>query len=134
MENIRTQLSLLITLAKSDGEFHERERFVIERIARNGIISDGELEALIESPDPIHDLSSLPYDERFDYLYNVILLIKADNVIQDSELLFCQKIANTLGFQLAAFMELYPHVHINLKSPEDLKRLRKKLQDFHLEE
>ncbi|WP_339785134.1 MAG: TerB family tellurite resistance protein [Imperialibacter sp.] len=133
MKNIRTQLSLLITLANSDGEFHERERQVIERVARSGDISQEELEQLIKQPDPVEGLDKMPYDDRFDYLYNVILLMKADSVIQDSELLFCQKIANSLGFQLAAFMELYPHVHVNMKAPEELRMMRKKLQDYHAE-
>lgn len=123
-------MSLLITLANSDGEFHERERAIIERVAQANEVSDEELNELIESPDPVDGLQDLPYDEKFDYLYNVILLMKADSVIQDSELLFCQKIANSLGFQLAAFMEMYPYVHTNMKSPEDMRMLKKKLQDY----
>ena len=133
MDSIRTQVSLLISLANSDGEFHEREKAVIERVARAGKISESDLDELIKNPEPVNDLDQLPYDDRFNYLYNVILLIKADSVIQDSELLFCQKIANSLGFQLAALMELYPHVHINLRDPEQLTMLKKKFLNYQVE-
>lgn len=133
MDNIRTQLSLLITLANSDGEFHERERAIIDRVARTNHVTNEELEGLIQNPAPLEGLEKLSYDDKFDYLYNVILLMKADSVVQDSELLFCQRIANSLGFQLAAFMELYPHVHPNLKAPEDMRTLKKKLLSYLVE-
>lgn len=132
MDKIRRQLSLLITLAKSDGNFHEKEKAVIERLAMANHFPDEELKALILEPDGLDDLTDVAYEDKFDYLYNVIMLMKVDNVILDSELLFCQKIANSLGFKLSAFMELYPHVHVNMKDHEQLKMLKKKLQNLLL--
>jgi len=132
MENARRQLSMLISLAQSDGEFHEKEKAVIGRLARAHHISEEELATLMLSPEPVQDLKSLPYEEKFEYLYSIILLMKADNVILDSELLFCQKVANSLGFQLSALIELYPHVHVNLKDHHELRMLKKKLRNSML--
>ncbi len=130
MKSTRTQLSLLIRLANSDGDFHPKEKEFISKIAKSNEVSPEELEDLIKRPEETDNLDGLPYNEKFDYLYSLIQLMKVDNVVIDSELEFCQKVANSFGFKLAGFMEMYPQIHPVYKNPTVEQQLRKRMVNF----
>jgi len=130
MKSTKTQLSLLIRLAKSDGEFHPKEKAFIAKIAKSNEVPTEELEELIIHPEEMDNLEGLPYNEKFDYLYSLIQLMKVDNVVIDSELEFCQKVANSLGFKLAGFMEMYPQIHPVYKNPNVEQQLRKRMVNY----
>lgn len=129
-------LQTLIHLGKLDQDFDEREQMVVKRIARLNGVDESVVEEMMRSSrfhDKEVDVGSLSYEEKFDTLYQLVLLMKADNQILNSEVLFIQKVANNLGFQIGAIMELYPHVHFNMVIPEKMKVLRKRLKDFLVE-
>ena len=66
MENKKEFLQVLIALACEDGEFHPRERQLIENIARRHHIAEEELIELIEKQEPLPtNLSDRPYKDRF---------------------------------------------------------------------
>ena len=132
----RYLLQMLIRLGNLDGDFDEREKMAVKRVALANDIAEEEVEAMVAGPDEhgTGDLAALSYDEKFDTLYHLVLLMKADNQILNSEVLFIQKVAKGLGFQIGAIMELYPHVHFNMTVPETVKRLKKTLRKFLIED
>ena len=56
-------------------------------------------------------------------------MMKADNEVLNKEVIFIQKMASYLGFHFSAIMELYPHVHPNVRNPQKMKSLQK---EFHV--
>ena len=133
MKNKKEYLvSILVSLAMVDGEFHDMEKKVIRRIAKSNDIPDDVLEKLIKNPMPLPDIKTLSYDERFEILYNVLVLMKADESVMDKEVEFVQNVAHQIGFKQAAFMELYPHVHVNFVAPHELRMLKKKVRNYLL--
>ena len=124
---------MLVILALEDGNFHPREEKFIRDIARANCISEEILSQIIADRAPIGDLSSLTYDDKFEMLYNLLVMMKVDRVVMDKEIMFIQKIAFNLGFQLSAIMELYPHVHANVRDTQKLKVLRKALLAHRLD-
>ena len=47
-----------------------------------------EIKELLNQPEPIPDLQHLSEDERFEYLYMVIQLMKVDGQVFKSEIVF----------------------------------------------
>ena len=126
-------LRVLVALACADGEFHPREEMLVRRIARSHQVSNEVLEKLIEEKKSVENFSKLSYQERFDILYNLLLMMKADNVVMDEELSLIQKMATNLGFQHSAIMELYAHVRVNFRDSEALKTLSNTMRKHTLD-
>jgi len=96
---IKEQLNVLINLAASDNQVAEKESKIIHMIGKaNGLPKD-EVEAMLKSPMPVGDLSSLTEDEKFEHLYHLIQLMKVDGQVFKSENDFCERIAERLGYR-----------------------------------
>lgn len=97
--SIKSQLSMLIGLANADEDFADNERDLIMMIGKANGMSESEIEALISKPEPLPAISVMSDDEKFDYLYNVVQLMKVDNQVYLSEIKYCEDIADRLGFK-----------------------------------
>lgn len=123
-----SQLKLLINLARIDGAVAEKERRYIANIGlANGI--------LIEDITPLfnqnHELivpADLNKDERFDYIFSLIQLMKIDERLYQEEIRYCSKVASKLGYDEAVMFELMLHVREVMEANEldALKNLTQK--------
>lgn len=127
---VREQLTALTLLAKSDDVMDESERNLIFRIGRANKLEDAEIQQIIDNPGNLGPLGSLSPDEKFEFLFSVIQLMKADDEIFNAEVDYCNQIAVKLGYSMGAVMEMYPHVHKNLVIKKDKDQLRKKVNNF----
>ena len=128
-------VGLLKHMALADGSIDPREERIIRRVGAANGMSQAALDKLFQETDEINnieDLRSLPYNTKFDILYNLLILMKADDIVVNEEITMAQKIANAIGFQLAALMELYPHAHPNVRDPQMLRNIKKKLEKLLL--
>ncbi len=107
---VRTQLSILIQLARIDGQYSRDERELIEKIGKRYDVDREELDEIERNPDPIGDLRLLSEDQKIELLYNVIRLTKVDRRILPNEILFSQVIASKLGFRRSAVQAMIPLV------------------------
>lgn len=107
---VRTQLSILIQLARIDGQYSRDERELIEKIGKRYDVDREELDEIERNPDPIGDLRLLSEDQKIELLYNVIRLTKIDRRILPNEILFSQVIASKLGFRRTAVQAMIPLV------------------------
>lgn len=95
----RKQINILIQLAKADNELAASEKKMIYRIAEEKGFPKHEVTNLMKNTEPVGSLGALSEDQKFEYLFNAIALMKVDKKISSSELLFCQDIAIRMGFQ-----------------------------------
>jgi len=127
---IEKQLTALVLLAKSDETLDERELDFIYKIGRANCLEDDQIQQIIDNPGEIGSLGDLNDDEKFDFLYNVIHLMKVDDEIFNSEIDYCNQIAVKLGYGMGAVMEMYPKVHKNLVIKQEKEALKKKVRGF----
>ncbi|MDA0193746.1 MAG: TerB family tellurite resistance protein [Bacteroidetes bacterium] len=86
-----------------DKKFDDSESDLIKMIAKaNGVTSedmDGMIKEMLQSArdKPIY-IPTLSDDEKFEYLYNIVQLMKIDSEVYLSEINFCEEIAVKLGF------------------------------------
>ncbi len=97
--SIKSQLSMLIGLANADEDFADNEKDLIMMIGKANGVSEDEIMQLIKEPEPMPSLSALSEDEKFDFLYNVVQLMKVDSQVYLSEIKYCENIAEKLGFK-----------------------------------
>lgn len=108
---IEEQLSILVHLSMADKFMAEEESGLIHKIGERSGLSPDEVEVIIDNPKPIPRLKDLPSDEKFEYLYNVIQLMKVDGKIHQSEISFCEKLAVALGYKPGVVAELSAYIY-----------------------
>ena len=104
MSSISKQLKVLIRLASVDNKFDDSERYQILAIGKANGVSQEEIDRLINEEMTTYkdgeklNFGILTFDEKFEYLYNIIQLMKIDHKIFLSEIKYCEKVASQLGF------------------------------------
>ena len=121
---ITKQLNILIQLATVDGKLATKERKLIEHIAKVNNVNEDEINQLLNKPEPITDLGHLSEDERFEYLYMVIQVMKIDGQVFKSEIVFCEEIAEKLGYKKKVVAELSKNIYSDPSITADREMLR----------
>jgi hypothetical protein len=122
------QMKLLINLARIDGSVAEREQHYIVNIGRaNGIYPD-EVTPLFDQRHELIVPTNLNDDEKFNYIFSLVQLMKIDERMYKEEILFCSKIASRLGYDQEVMFELMLHVRavMGVNEMEALKQLTAK--------
>jgi uncharacterized membrane protein YebE (DUF533 family) len=137
MEKYKNQLRALIQLAMSDQNFDDGERAQIYSIAEaNGLTTEvvDELidEYLKKKGDVTINFDSLTHDERFDFLYDVIQLMKIDSEVFLSEIRYCEKMAQNLGFDKKVVKALSSRVYSDPTISADRARLMREAKNYEL--
>lgn len=130
--SIQSQLSSLIQLAKIDGDFAGEEKLLIMMIGKANGLSEQDVMELVANPEPLPPLSTMTEDDRFEYLYNIVQLMKIDSQVYLSEIKYCEELAEKLGFKRSVISELSSRVFSDpsiTSNREALKRAVKKHQN-----
>lgn len=127
---VKDQLNVLIQLAASDNSIADKEAKLIHMIAKVNGISLDEVDHMLKNPTPIGDLVSLTEDQKFEYLYNVVQLMKIDGQVFKSEIVFCEEIAEKLGYKKGVIGELSSGVFSDPSITADREMLQSKAGQY----
>lgn len=105
------QISILVHLSKADKVIAEEEYRLILQVAEGLGMDKEKASEIVSEPNPIPQLKNLPPDEKFEYLFNVVQLMKADGKIHQKEVSFCEKLAVRLGYKPGVISELSAYVY-----------------------
>ncbi|HLF34535.1 MAG TPA: hypothetical protein VI583_09865 [Cyclobacteriaceae bacterium] len=119
------ELSLMIQLALTDKELAEREEKLIFSIGKLNGISEDEIKKMIKNPEPIGPIEALSNEEKFQYLYLVIQMMKVDGQVFKSEIEFCKDLAEKLGFKRSVVRELSSRIYSDPSITSDRAELMK---------
>jgi hypothetical protein len=126
----KAELNVLINLAASDNTVADRESKLIHIIGKANGISKDEISDMLKNPQPIHDSGSLTPDEKFEHLYFLIQMMKMDGQVFRSEVVFCERMAEKLGYKKNVVSEISQHVYSDPSITSDRTMLRKKAEKF----
>ena len=129
---VKEQLKILIQLAASDNEVADKEARLIHMIAHvNGITKEEVDQMLKNPPSTSSNLSMLTEDQKFEYLYNVVQLMKIDGQVFKSEIVFCEELAEKLGYKKGVIGELSSRIFSDPSITADRDMLKKKAQKYY---
>ncbi|MGL1885558.1 MAG: TerB family tellurite resistance protein [Reichenbachiella sp.] len=111
MANVKEQLSVLVHLSKADNFIAEPEAKLIHYIGKLNGMTEDDIENIIDNPSAIPDLLGLDPDTKFDYLFNIVQLMKVDGKVFQSEIDFCEKIALKLGYKPGVIADLSAYIY-----------------------
>lgn len=119
------QMKLLINLARIDGEVAGKERAYIRNIGLANELGGDEIEKLF---DQRHDLivpDDLSDDQKFEYIFSLVQLMKIDERMYKEEIMFCSKIAARLGYDEQVMFDLMLHVKAAAMGDDEMSALKK---------
>jgi hypothetical protein len=125
-----TQLKLLINLAQIDGEVAEREKQYILNIGKAHRIYANHVIPMLEKRYPIIIPDNLTADEKFEYIFSLVQLMKIDGKNYKEEILFCSKIAARLGYEQGVMLDLLHHVSASVMPEAQLDELKKLTEKY----
>lgn len=128
--NKKTELNILINLAASDSKIEDKESKLIHSIGKANGLSKEEVDEMIKNPQPISNISAMTSDEKFEHLYYLIQMMKMDGQVFRSEIIFCEHIAEKMGFKKGVVAELSQHIYSDPSITSDRQMLRKKADKF----
>ena len=101
--NIKNHLKALIQLSIIDRDFGEPERTYVYTIGKANRVPEKEIDGLVqdvlgEKENSEVNFQGLLSEERFDYLYDIIQLMKIDGDVFLTEIRYCESVAEKLGY------------------------------------
>ncbi|MGY8978649.1 MAG: TerB family tellurite resistance protein [Cytophagales bacterium] len=132
MSTIKAQLSTLIELAKIDGEFDGQEKLHILMLGRANGLSEIEIKDIVKNPVSMPDVHLLSSDDKFDYLFNIVQLMKIDQEVYKSEIHHCEKLAEKLGFKTKVVSAISSQVYSDPSISADIDALKKAVKKYEL--
>lgn len=101
--NIQNHLKALIQLSIIDRDFGEPERTYVYTIGKANRVPEKEIDDLVAEVLTDKENSELDYlglmtEERFNYLYDIIQLMKIDGDVFLTEIKYCESVAEKLGY------------------------------------
>ena len=126
----KAELNVLINLAASDKNVAERESKLIHTIGKANGISKEEIDNMLQNPKPISHVGTLTDDQKFEHLYYLIQLMKMDGQVFRSEIVFCEHIAEKIGYKKGVVAEISQHVYSDPSITADRNMIKAKADKF----
>jgi len=128
--SIKSKLSVLVQLANIDGDFASEERDLIYMIGKANGISEKEIDGYVENPEPLPPLSTMSKDDKFEYLYHLVQLMKIDSQVYLSEVKFCEELAEKIGFKKHVIAALSSRIYSDPAITSDIASLKRAVEKF----
>jgi uncharacterized tellurite resistance protein B-like protein len=126
--SIKSKLSVLVQLANIDGDFAGEEKDLIYMIAKANGISQEEVNDLVENPEPLPPLSTISDDDKFEYLYHLVQLMKIDSQVYLSEIKYCEELAEKLGFKKNVISDLSARIYSDPAITANVEALKREVR------
>jgi hypothetical protein len=124
------ELNVLINLAALDHIIEARESRLIHMIGKANQLAPADIDEMIRRPEPIQGFGVMSSEEKFEHLWYLIRMMKADGHVIRDEIEFCETIAERLGYRKGVVMELSAHIYADIAVPSDVVFLQKKAERF----
>lgn len=95
----KNHIKNLLALAKADGHMHEKEAALLFKIGHGYGLKDWQIQNLVDSTDKYELNIPDNYNDRMNLLYDLILMVFADEVIEKREIAFCEDVAKRFGMK-----------------------------------
>ena len=124
-------LHVLVQLARVDGVVVQDEIDLIKQIGEAHGLTSEEISGCFDDPeDEIRELSHVSDDEKYEYIYNLVQLMKIDGRLYKEEINFCSKLAGKLGYDKAVLLELMVKIYSDPDITTDKETLKSAIQKF----
>ncbi len=113
-----SQLKLLVNLALIDDEVADKEKKYITNIGLANGLTEHDITYLFDQNHEVIVPQGLSDDQKFDYLFSLVQLMKIDERLYKEEIKYCSQVASKLGYKQEVMFELMLKVSATMKKAE----------------
>jgi uncharacterized tellurite resistance protein B-like protein len=124
------QLKLLVNLARIDGEMATTERNHIINIGKAHGFPESSVETLFYTSHETIIAKELTADQKFNYIFNLVQLMKLDERLYEEEIKFCASTAAKLGYKPEVMFELMLKIKSTEMTAEEKAALQKQTAQY----
>ncbi len=95
----KAHIKNLLALAKSDGLMHPKEEALLYRIGKRYGLKDRQVKELIDKDEPLELKVPGSHNEKMNLLYDLILMVYADDIVDQHEIEFCEEAVEKFGMK-----------------------------------
>jgi hypothetical protein len=126
----RTHLNILVQLARVDGVVVQDEIDLIKQVGKANGMSSDEISQCFEDPEMVEDLDKISDDEKYEFIYNIVQLMKIDGRLYKEEISFCAKMISKLGYDEEVLLELMLKIYSDPEITTDKASLKSTIQKY----
>jgi uncharacterized membrane protein YebE (DUF533 family) len=89
----------LLALAKADGFIHEKEEKMLYKIGKRYGLKDRQVKTLVDSNEKFEINVPDNHNDKMNVLYDLMLMVYADGVVEKSEIAFCEDVVKKFGMK-----------------------------------
>lgn len=89
----------LLALAKADGHMHVKEEALLYKIAKKYGLKDRQVKELVSSNEKYKINVPDNHNDKMNLLYDLILMVYADDVVDKHEVEFCEQAVKQFGMK-----------------------------------
>lgn len=113
----------LIQVSKIDGKISPTEMELLHKEGKKFGLTDPEIDHLVKSEKDHHYHPPYSLQEKFEHLYNVAVMILADDVVTESEMKIIRRFAIEAGFRDNVIDDLIELLLKGITKGEDEEKL-----------
>jgi uncharacterized membrane protein YebE (DUF533 family) len=95
----KNHIKNLLALAKVDGHMHEKEEALLFKIAKRYGLKERQVQLLMESDEKFEINVPDNHNDKMNLLYDLILMVYADDVVDTHEVKFCEDAVRQFGMK-----------------------------------
>ncbi|MDH5368294.1 MAG: TerB family tellurite resistance protein [Cyclobacteriaceae bacterium] len=91
----------LLALANADGHLHDKEKALLFKIGEKYGLKERQVKSILDSKKGLELYIPESDDEKMDQLYDILLMVYADGIVDENEVNFCKDMVDKFGFKEA---------------------------------
>ncbi len=95
----KNHIKNLLALAKVDGHMHPKEEELLFKIAKRYGLKERQVKVLMESDEKFSMNVPDNHNDKMNLLYDLVLMVYADGVVDEHELEFCEEAVRQFGMK-----------------------------------
>lgn len=95
----KNHIKNLLALAKADGHMHEKEIALLFKLGKKYNLKEWQVQNLIDSEEKYEIDIPNNHNDKMNLLYDLILMVYADEKVEKREIEFCEGVAKKFGLK-----------------------------------
>jgi len=95
----KNHIKNLLALAKADGSMHPKEEALLYKIGKRYGLKDRQVKLLINTDEKYDIVIPDNHNDKMNLLYDLILMVYADDVVDKDEIEFCEEAVKQFGMK-----------------------------------
>jgi uncharacterized membrane protein YebE (DUF533 family) len=95
----KNHIKNLLALSKADGFIHEKEKLMLFKIGKRYGLKDRQVQQMMDSDERFTVNVPDNHNDKMNVLYDLMLMVYADGVVEKSEVAFCEDVVKKFGMK-----------------------------------